>query len=69
MIKVIFLGLQELQELVQDLELELQKKEEVFQSCKKRDERTRKRIENENQELRRKAALGWMLGCLSGILN
>jgi hypothetical protein len=59
----------ELQELVQDLELELQKKEEVFQSCKKRDERTRKRIENENQELRRKAALGWMLGCLSGILN
>lgn len=52
--------------MVDDLQLELEKKEEEHQSCKKRDDRVRKRIENENHELRRKAALGWMLGCLSG---
>lgn len=58
---------QELQELVDDLQLTLDKKEEEHESVKRREERARKHIEDENDELRRKAALGWMLGCLSGL--
>jgi tetrahydromethanopterin S-methyltransferase subunit G len=57
---------QELQGVVDDLHLELEKKEEEYENLKKRDDRIRKRMDNENHELRRKAALGWMLGCLSG---
>jgi hypothetical protein len=30
---------------------------------------TRKRLDAENQEFRRKAALGWLLGCLSGMYS
>lgn len=52
--------------MVDDLHLELEKKEEEYENLKKRDDRIRKRMDNENHELRRKAALGWMLGCLSG---
>lgn len=55
----------ELQDLVEDLQLTLEKKEEEHESAKRREERARKRIEDVNDELRRKAALGWMLGCLS----
>lgn len=51
--------------MVEDLQLTLEKKEE-HESVKRREERARKHIEDENDELRRKAALGWMLGCLSG---
>lgn len=57
---------QELQGIVDDLQLEIQKKEEMAARRKRRMELTKKRMEEENQELRRKAALGWMLGCLSG---
>jgi len=52
--------------MVEDLQLTLDKKEEEHESGKRREERARKNIETENDELRRKAALGWMLGCLSG---
>lgn len=52
--------------MVDDLHLELEKKEEEYENLKKRDDRIRKRMDDENHELRRKAALGWMLGCLSG---
>ena len=60
---------QELKAFVDDLQLELQRAEEVALQRKKRMEQSKKRMERENQELRRKAALGWMLGCLSGMLN
>lgn len=33
---------------------------------KKKMDQSKKQWEHENRELRRKAALGWMLGCLSG---
>jgi hypothetical protein len=52
--------------MVEDLQLTLEKKEEEHESVRRREERTRKHVEDENDELRRKAALGWMLGCLSG---
>ncbi|KAG0606075.1 hypothetical protein M758_9G111600 [Ceratodon purpureus] len=56
---------EELKAFVDDLQLELQRAEEVAVQRKKRMEQSKKRMERENQELRRKAALGWMLGCLS----
>lgn len=49
-----------------ELQLELQRAEEIAVQRKKRMEQSKIRMELENQELRRKAALGWMLGCLSG---
>ena len=55
--------------MLEDLQLTLEKKEEEHESARRREERIRKHIEDENDELRRKAALGWMLGCLSGILH
>ena len=64
----LFLMRQELQDMVEDLQLTLEKKEEEHEIVRRREERTRKHVEDENDELRRKAALGWMLGCLSGII-
>ncbi|KAG0592829.1 hypothetical protein KC19_1G283800 [Ceratodon purpureus] len=52
-------------DMVEDLQLTLEKKEEEHEIVRRREERTRKHVEDENDELRRKAALGWMLGCLS----
>lgn len=50
---------------VDELQLELQRAEEIALQRKKRMEQSKQRMELENRELRRKAALGWMLGCLS----
>lgn len=36
---------------------------------RKKIDETRKRMDAENQEFRRKAALGWLLGCLSGMYS
>jgi len=58
-----------LKAFVDELQLELQRAEEIALQRKKRMEQSKQRMELENQELRRKAALGWMLGCLSGKQN
>lgn len=57
---------QELEVLVHDLQRDVERSEEVSLRQKRRIERMKKQMDEENQELRRKAALGWMLGSLSG---
>lgn len=57
--------MKELRGEVEDLLLTLEKKEEEHKIFKGREEIARRHIEEENDELRRKASLGWLLGCLS----
>jgi hypothetical protein len=57
---------QELEVLVHDLQRDVERNEEVSLRQKRRIEKMKKQMDEENQELRRKAALGWMLGSLSG---
>uniref|UniRef100_A0A7I4BX19 Uncharacterized protein n=3 Tax=Physcomitrium patens TaxID=3218 RepID=A0A7I4BX19_PHYPA len=55
----------ELQLMVEELQWTIEKKEEEHENVGRREKKARKHIEEENDVLRRKAALGWMLGCLS----
>lgn len=41
-------------------------KNDLINHRRKRDERARKKLEKENEILKKKATVGWMLGCLSG---
>lgn len=52
--------------MVEELQWTIEKKEEEHENVGRREKKARKHIEEENDVLRRKAALGWMLGCLSG---
>ncbi|KAL3700423.1 hypothetical protein R1sor_018445 [Riccia sorocarpa] len=56
---------QELEEQLNELQAELQRKDDLFYQKTKTMEKGRKKLELENANLKRKAALGWMLGCLS----
>lgn len=49
------------------MQLELQKVGEMTLRQKQGMEQSKNKMERENQELRLKVALGWMLGCLSGL--
>lgn len=51
--------------MVEELQWTIEKKEEEHENVGRREKKARKHIEEENDVLRRKAALGWMLGCLS----
>ncbi|BBM98702.1 hypothetical protein MPTK1_1g15590 [Marchantia polymorpha subsp. ruderalis] len=57
--------LQELDAELNDLREELQRKDDLFYHRTKMQERRRKSLEMENANLKRKAALGWMIGSLS----
>ncbi|KAH7281609.1 hypothetical protein KP509_36G055100 [Ceratopteris richardii] len=56
-----------LEDKIQMLEFELQAKNDLINHRRKRDEKSRKRLEKENEMLKKKATLGWMLGCLSEV--
>lgn len=56
----------ELDAELNDLREELQRKDDLFYHRTKMQERRRKSLEMENANLKRKAALGWMIGSLSG---
>ncbi|MCO5603585.1 hypothetical protein L7F22_057736 [Adiantum nelumboides] len=52
---------------IQKLELELEMKNDLINHRRKRDEKARRQLEKENEILKKKATLGWMLGCLSEV--
>ncbi|KAL2651320.1 hypothetical protein R1flu_019448 [Riccia fluitans] len=58
-------SVQELEEEVYNLQDELQRKDDLLYHKTKTMEKGRKKLELENANLKRKAALGWMVGCLS----
>ncbi|KAI5076315.1 hypothetical protein GOP47_0008380 [Adiantum capillus-veneris] len=56
-----------LEDRIQKLELELEMKNDLINHRRKRDEKARRHLEKENEILKKKATLGWMLGCLSEV--
>lgn len=56
----------ELQAAIQELQQELQRRAEAACCQKRRDKERREKMEKENEILRQKSTLGWMLGCLYG---
>ncbi|MCO5554794.1 hypothetical protein L7F22_008329 [Adiantum nelumboides] len=56
-----------LQEKIHGLEVELEMKNNLLDHRWRRHEKARKQLEKENASLKKKAMLGWMLGCLSGV--
>ncbi|KAH7365940.1 hypothetical protein KP509_18G055200 [Ceratopteris richardii] len=56
-----------LEDRIQMLEMELQIKDDLINHRCKRDEKSKKQLQKENEILKKKATLGWMLGCLSEV--
>ena len=55
-----------MEEKIGKLEAELEAKKESIKQRRRREEKAMKQLEKENEMLKKKCTLGWMLGCLSG---